>query len=110
MQQLVGASSRELTSPLCSLSAVLVAASPPISECRRTKKDLKKKLFWQCSGRVGKKTRVFLKKPSPVVFFGFFEVFWGFLGFFGFFWVFLPRREGFFQFHEYFWVHPDFKL
>jgi hypothetical protein len=41
------------------------------------------------------KTRVFLKKPSPVGFFGFFGVFWGFLGFFGFFWVFLPRREGF---------------
>jgi hypothetical protein len=31
------------------------------------------------------KTRVFLKKTSPV----------GFLGFFGFFGVFLPRREGF---------------
>jgi hypothetical protein len=46
MQQLVGASSSELTSPLCSLSAVLVAASPPISECRRTKKDLKKKNFF----------------------------------------------------------------
>ena len=35
------------------------------------------------------KTRVFLKKPSPVGFFGFFlgfwGFFWGFLGFFGFF-------------------------
>jgi len=31
------------------------------------------------------KTRVFLKKPSPVGFFGFFWVFWVFLGFFGFF-------------------------
>ncbi len=41
------------------------------------------------------KTRVFLKKPSPVGFFGFFWVFLGFLGFFGFFWVFLPGREGF---------------
>jgi hypothetical protein len=35
------------------------------------------------------KTRVFLKKPSPVGFFGFFWFF------FVFFWVFLPRREGF---------------
>ncbi len=34
------------------------------------------------------KTRVFLKKPSPVGFFGFFWVFLGFLGFFGFFWFF----------------------
>jgi hypothetical protein len=41
------------------------------------------------------KTRVFLKKPSPVGFFGFFWFFLGFLGFFGFFGVFLPRREGF---------------
>jgi hypothetical protein len=32
------------------------------------------------------KTRVFLKKASPV---GFFWVFLGFFGFFGFFWVFL---------------------
>ncbi len=38
------------------------------------------------------KTRVFLKKPSPVGFFGFFLVFFGF---FGFFWVFLPGRESF---------------
>ena len=44
-----------------------------------------------------KKPGFFLKKPSPVGFFGFFWVFLcflGFLGFFGFFWVFLPRREG----------------
>ena len=41
------------------------------------------------------KTRVFLKKTSPVGFFGFFGVFVGFLGFFGFFWVFLPGQEGF---------------
>jgi hypothetical protein len=41
------------------------------------------------------KTRVFLKKPSPVGFCGFFWFFLGFLGFFGFFWVFLPGREGF---------------
>jgi hypothetical protein len=37
------------------------------------------------------KTRVFLKKPSPVGFFGFF---WVLLGFIGFFWVLL----GFFKF------------
>jgi hypothetical protein len=54
--------------------------------------------------RVGKNPGL-KKKPSPVVFFGFFL---GFLGFFGFFWVFLgslPRRggfKGFFQFHKYF--------
>jgi hypothetical protein len=41
------------------------------------------------------KTRVFLKKTSPVGFFGFFWVFLGFLGFWGFFWVFLPSPEGF---------------
>jgi hypothetical protein len=44
------------------------------------------------------KTRVFLKKPSPVGFFCFFLVFLGFFGFLGvfwFFWVFLPEREGF---------------
>ena len=34
------------------------------------------------------KTRVFLKKPDPAGFFGFF---WVFLGFFGFFWVFLGK-------------------
>ncbi len=41
------------------------------------------------------KTRVFLKKTSPVGFFGFF---WVFFGFFGFFWVFLgffAPSEGF---------------
>ncbi len=37
------------------------------------------------------KTRVFKKKPSPVVFLGFF----GFFGFFWFFLGFLPGREGF---------------
>jgi hypothetical protein len=39
------------------------------------------------------------KKTSPVVFFG---VSWVFLGFFA------QKRGflGFFQFHEYFWVHP----
>jgi hypothetical protein len=39
-----------------------------------------------------KKPGFFLKKPSPVGFFGFF---WVFCFFFGFFWVFLPGREGF---------------
>jgi hypothetical protein len=49
-------------------------------------------------GQAGlQKTRVFLKKPSPV----------GFFGFFGFSWVFYilaQKREflGFFQFQEYF--------
>jgi hypothetical protein len=39
------------------------------------------------------KTRVFLKKTSPVGFL----FFWGFLVFFWFFWffIYLPRREGF---------------
>jgi hypothetical protein len=49
------------------------------------------------------KTRVFLKKPSPVgfFFFGFFGFFWGF---FFFFYIFAQEREllGFFQFQEYF--------
>ena len=44
------------------------------------------------------KKRVFLKKPSPVGFFGFF---WVLLGFIGFFWVLL----GFFNFDPYFpWI------
>jgi hypothetical protein len=41
------------------------------------------------------KTRVFLKKPSPVGFFGFFGFFLGFWVFFWFFWVFLPGRQRF---------------
>jgi hypothetical protein len=57
------------------------------------------KLHVQIANKPGlEKTRVFLKKPSPVGFFGFFGVFLGFFGFFGFFWVFwvfLPGREGF---------------
>jgi hypothetical protein len=57
------------------------------------------------SGAGLEKTRVFLKKPSPVGFFGFFWVFLGFMGFFGFY-GFLGPDEGvfrvFFQFHEYF--------
>jgi hypothetical protein len=44
------------------------------------------------------KTRVFLKKPSPVGFFGFFWFFLGFLGFFGFFWVFFTQTRGFLGF------------
>ncbi len=64
------------------------------------------------------KTRV-LKKTSPVGFFGFlgFFFFFWFFGFFGFFkvfgfffYIFAQKREflGFFQFQEYFYVHPDF--
>ncbi len=47
------------------------------------------------------KTRVFLKKPSPVGFFGFFWVFWVFWVFLGFF---CPDERVFrvFQFYEYF--------
>jgi hypothetical protein len=44
------------------------------------------------------KTRVFLKKTSPVGFFGFFWVFLGFLGFFGFFWVFFAQMRWFIGF------------
>jgi hypothetical protein len=56
-----------------------------------------------------KKPGFFLKKPSPVGFWGFFGFFGFFLGFLGFF---AQKRGflGFFQFHEYFKVHPDFKL
>ncbi len=62
--------------------------------------------------RVGKNPG-FFKETQPS---GFFWVFGFFFGFFGFSWVFLgffaQTREflGFFQFHEYFWVHPDFKI
>jgi hypothetical protein len=56
-------------------------------------KDKKSKRCHKTAGL--EKTRVFLKKPSPVGFFGFFWFFLGFLGFLGFFWVFLPRRGGF---------------
>jgi hypothetical protein len=50
-----------------------------------------------------------LEKTQPS---GFFWVLWVFLGFFGFFYIFAQKREilGFFQFHEYFEVHPDLKL
>ncbi len=44
------------------------------------------------------KARVFLKKPSPVGFFGIVWVFFGFFGFLGFnlvFLIYLPRRESF---------------
>jgi hypothetical protein len=63
--------------------------------------------------RVGKNPG-FFKKTQPS---GFFWVFLGFFGFFGFFCVFLgffAQTRGFlgffFQFHDYFRVHPDFKL
>jgi hypothetical protein len=48
-------------------------------------------------------------KNNPVGFLCFFFVFfWFFL----FFYIFTQKREflGFFQFQEYFYVHPDFKL
>ncbi len=68
-------------------------------------------------GQAGlEKTRVFKKKTNPVGFFGYFLFFLGFLGFlfFLFFYilVFAQKREflGFFQFQEYFYVHPDVKL
>jgi hypothetical protein len=46
------------------------------------------------------------KKTSPVGFFWYFWVFWFF------FYIFAQKREflGFFQYQEYFRVHPDFKL
>jgi hypothetical protein len=54
------------------------------------------------------KTQVKKKKTSQVGFL----VFLGFFGFFGAFYTFAQKREflGFFQFQEYFWVYPDFKL
>ena len=53
------------------------------------------------------KTRVFLKKPSPVGFFGFFWVFLVFFGFFGFFWAFLgffALTRGFLGFFPVSWI------
>jgi hypothetical protein len=50
-----------------------------------------------------------LKKNQPSVFF---VGFLGFLVFFRFFYIFAQKREFlvFFQFQEYFYVHPDVKL
>jgi hypothetical protein len=55
------------------------------------------------------KTRVFKQITQPS---GFFWFFLGFLGFLWFFYKFFQKRKflGFFQFQEYFQVHPEFKL
>ncbi len=62
-----------------------------------------------CEGRVEKNPGFFYIKISPVSFFVFFCFFFVF---FWFFYVLAQQREflGFFQFQEYFQVHPDFKL
>jgi hypothetical protein len=62
------------------------------------------------------KTRFFFNQWFFLGFLGFLG-FWGFFGFFGgffgfFYYIFAQKREflWFFQFQEYFWVHPDVKL
>ncbi len=57
------------------------------------------------------RTQVFFFNPAQWVFWVIW-FFFGFFGFFGFFYIFAQKREflGFFQFQEYFKVHPEFKL
>jgi hypothetical protein len=59
-----------------------------------------------------RKPGVLKKKPAQWVFLVFLVFFFGVLVFFWFFYLFAQKREflGFFQFQEFFLVHPDVKL